>query len=306
MVIVIGSINLDLIATVGRLPKPGETVLGDSFRSAPGGKGANQALAAASAGGKVRMIGAVGKDSFATEATALLASGKVDLSTVAEVHAPTGTALILVSGDGENVIAVVPGANAAVLPGDLAKAHLAKGDIVLLQQEVPLETVAAGLDAARDAKAVSVLNTAPYLAETATLLAKADYVIANETEFDLYAGALKLDGADREARMQAFATQTGRTMIVTLGGDGVVAATPEAVLKVPAMKIEPVDTVGAGDTFCGYFGAALEAGLDLEAALRRASVAASLACLKSGAQPSIPTADEVEQTLMTRNLGGTA
>ena len=306
MVIVIGSINLDLIATVGRLPKPGETVLGDSFRSAPGGKGANQALAAARAGGKVRMIGAVGKDGFAIEATALLKDGKVDLSTVAEVHAPTGTALILVGDDGENVIAVVPGANAAVLPGDLAKAHLAKGDIVLLQQEVPLETVGAGLEGARAAKAVSVLNTAPYLAETAPLLAQADYVIANETEFDLYAGALNLDGANREARMQAFATQTGRTIIVTLGGDGVIAATPEETLTVPALKIEPVDTVGAGDTFCGYFGAALEAGQDLEAALRRASVAASLACLKSGAQPSIPTAEEVEQALKAGVAGGKA
>jgi ribokinase len=141
-----------------------------------------------------------------------------------------------------------------------------------------------------------VLNTAPARDDAAPLLAKADYVIANETEFDLYSKPLKLAG-DRLQRMRDFAARTGRTIVVTLGGEGVVAAGPDGVVSVEAMKITPVDTVGAGDTFCGYFGAALLAGLPLEAALKRASTAASLACLKPGAQPAIPLAQDVDEAL---------
>jgi ribokinase len=297
MIIVIGSINLDLIATVDRLPGPGETVPGSGFSTAPGGKGANQALAAARAGAGVRMVGAVGKDNFAGEALACLRDGKVDLSGIGEVHASTGTALILVGGDGENMIAVVPGANASVLPGDLSKAFVKKGDVVLLQHEIPLETVAAALDMAREAGALSVLNTAPFLAGAANLLAGADYIVANETEFDLYGEALALAGEGRPARMRAFAQKTGRTIIVTLGGEGVAAATAGEFLQVPSLRIVPVDTVGAGDTFCGYLAAGLSAGLPLEQALRRAAAAGALACLKPGAQPAIPLAGEVDAAL---------
>ncbi len=295
MIIVIGSINLDLIANVERLPAAGETLQGTGFATAPGGKGANQALAAVRAGASVRMIGAVGKDSFAAEALALLRAGNVDLTGVIESSASTGTALILVGGNGENMIAVVAGANGAVVPGDLAKARLGKGDIVLLQHEIPLNTVDTALDAAREAGAVSVLNTAPYRDEAATYLAKADYVVANETEFDLNCALLKLGGSDRAERMCAFATKTGHAIVVTLGGDGVLAATPDSFHQVPALKITPVDTVGAGDTFCGYFGAALAAGLPIEQALARAAAAGSLACLKPGAQPAIPLASEVDK-----------
>ncbi len=297
MIIVIGSINLDLIATVERLPAPGETVSGNGFSTAPGGKGANQALAAARAGAKVRMVGAVGKDPFAAQALALLKEGGVDLSAVAEMHASTGIALILVGGAGENVIAVVPGANASVVPGDLAKARLSKGDVVLLQQEIPLETVSAALEAARAAGAVTVLNTAPFRAEAAPFLAKADHIVANETEFNLYAEALALPAGDRPARMRAFAERTGRSVIVTLGGEGVLAAAPDDFMQVPALKIVPIDTVGAGDTFCGYLAAGLSAGLPLEDAVRRAAAAGSLACLKPGAQPAIPSKAEVDAAL---------
>lgn len=296
MITVIGSINLDLIGNVERLPRPGETVSGSAFKTAPGGKGANQALAAARAGAPVRMIGSVGKDSFATDALALLKSGGVDLSSVHESHASTGTALIMVEDAGENVIAVIPGANAAVQPGDFARMEFARGHVMLLQHEIPIATVDAALDAARAAGVISVLNTAPAREDAAPLLAKADYVIANETEFDLYSKPLKLQG-ERLQRMRDFASRTGRTIVVTLGGDGVVAAGPDGIVSVDAMKIVPVDTVGAGDTFCGYFGAALLAGLPLEAALKRASVAASLACLKPGAQPAIPLAKEVDETV---------
>lgn len=297
MIIVIGSINLDLIANVDRLPAPGETVHGSGFATAPGGKGANQALAAARAGATVRMVGAVGKDSFAAEALALLRDGKVDLSGVTETFASTGTALIMVGDDGENIIAVVPGANGSVLPGDLSKAFLRKGDVVLLQHEIPLQTVSAALEAARGAGAVTVLNTAPFSRDAAAFLGKADYVVANETEFDLYAEAMSLKGADRRARMRDFAAQTGRTIVVTLGGDGVLAATPTDFLQVAALKITPVDTVGAGDTFCGYLAAGLSTGLTLEQALTRAAAAGSLACLKPGAQPAIPLAADVEQAM---------
>ncbi|RWB35977.1 ribokinase [Mesorhizobium sp.] len=297
MIIVIGSINLDLIANVDRLPAPGETVRGSGFTTAPGGKGANQALAAARAGAKVHMVGAVGKDNFAAEALALLREGKIDLSGVGETFASTGTALIMVADDGENVIAVVPGANDSVVTGDLSKAFIKKGDVVLLQQEIPLQTVDAALDAARAAGAVTVLNTAPFRGEAAALLGKADYVVANETEFDLYGEALSLSGRDRPARMRDYAGKTGRTIVVTLGGDGVLAATPADLLMLPALKITPVDTVGAGDTFCGYFAAGLSSGLPLDQALTRAAAAGSLACLKPGAQSAIPLAKEVDAAL---------
>ncbi len=297
MITVVGSINLDLIASVDRLPGPGETLRSGGFTTAPGGKGANQALAAARAGGQVRMIGAVGKDSFAGEALACLKEGKVQLAGVREAAAATGIALIFVDGKGENVIVVAPGANDTVLPGDLAKARFEKGEVVLLQHEIPLATVEAAIEAVRAAGGVSVLNTAPFRAEAATFVVMADYVVANETEFDLYADALKLAGGDRTARMADFAARSGRTVIVTLGPDGVVAASPDGQFAVPALKVEPVDTVGAGDTFCGYLGAGLAAGLPLEEALRRAAAAGSLACLKPGAQPSIPHARDVDAAL---------
>lgn len=297
MITIVGSINLDLIAKVDRLPDPGETLRSGGFTTAPGGKGANQALAAARAGGAVRIIGAVGKDGFATEALACLKEGKVDLSGVREAAAATGIALIFVDAKGENVIVVAPGANDTVLPGDLAKAHFAKGEIVLLQHEIPLATVEEAIKAIAAAGGTSVLNTAPFRADAAKLLQMADYVVANETEFDLYADVLKLEGGDRAQRMANFASKTGHTVIVTLGAEGVIAATPEGEIVVPSLKITPVDTVGAGDTFCGYFGAGLDAGMSLEDALRRAAVAGALACLKSGAQPAIPHGKDVDQAL---------
>lgn len=297
MIVVVGSINLDLIARLNRLPAPGETLEGNGFVTAPGGKGANQALAAARAGATVRMIGAVGRDAFAGEALSLLRAGGVDLSGVVETAASTGTALIMVGAGGENMIAVVAGANGAVLPADIAKAGLAAGDTVLLQNEIPLETVEAALDAARAAGATSILNIAPYREEIVAILAKADYVIANETEFDLLCRSLDLVGNDRGSRMRTCAMRTGAAIVVTLGADGVLAATPDSFHSVPALRIEPIDTIGAGDTFCGYLAAGLSHGLDIGQALERAAAAASLACLKQGAQPSIPLTGEVDAAL---------
>ncbi|HUH76622.1 MAG TPA: PfkB family carbohydrate kinase, partial [Devosia sp.] len=155
MITVIGSINLDLIATVGRLPRPGETVPGDGFTTAPGGKGANQALAARRAGARVKMIGAVGTDAFAGQATALLDEGGVDLTAVRASGESTGIAVILVEKAGENVIAIIPGGNGDVAQKDVARAGVAKGDHVVLQLEIPMETVKASLEATQAAGAVS-------------------------------------------------------------------------------------------------------------------------------------------------------
>ncbi|TPK32480.1 ribokinase [Mesorhizobium sp. B2-5-4] len=295
MIVVIGSINLDLIASVDRLPAPGETVPGSAFVTAGGGKGANQALAAARAGAEVCMIGAVGNDSFAGDAMRLLREAGVDLSRIRESDRPTGTALILVDERGENIITVVPGANATVSADDLSPADLPlkQGDLVLLQHEIPLPTVEASLRAARHAGAISVLNTAPFRAEAASFLTRADYVVANETEFDLYSDALELAGGNRAARMRDYVRRFQSNVIVTLGGEGLLCATPHQFFECPALEIEPVDTVGAGDTFCGYLAQSLSAGESLETALTRASTAAALACLSRGAQPSIPHARDV-------------
>lgn len=300
MIVVVGSINLDLIVRLERLPSPGETLPGTGFDKAPGGKGANQALAAARAGAGVRMIGSVGDDAFADEAVSLLRAGGVDLSSVSVSTSPTGTALIFVGADGENMIALVAGANREVHPADLEKAEMKKGDVLLLQQEIPPQTVEAALDMAQDAGVLSVLNIAPYRTESGRCLTKADFIVANETEFDQCCRTIGIEDSDARQRMQSFVSRTGRTIIVTLGPDGVLAATPDNFLEVPAIDIQPVDTVGAGDTFCGYLAAGLSMDLTLENVLARAAAAGSLACLKAGAQPSIPLASEVDAVLSGR------
>ncbi|GAB4360258.1 MAG: ribokinase [Oricola sp.] len=290
MIVVPGSINLDLTARVERLPAPGETVQGPSFATAPGGKGANQALAARRAGADVAVIGAVGADSQAGEALALLAAGGVDLSRVKVAEGvSTGVALIMVDdAGGENMIAVVAGANAMVAPGDVTAVSLQPGDIVLVQSEIPAETVSAAIGHARAAGAVSILNTAPFTSETPALAGQADIVVANETEFDRLAAAWSLPEGGRDARMAGFARKTGRALVVTLGAGGAAAVTPEGEFRVAAPQIEPLDTVGAGDTFCGYLAAGLAEGMSWPDALGLAVRAGAAACLKPGAQPAIP------------------
>jgi ribokinase len=294
LITVLGSTNLDLIGTVSRIPKPGETVPGDRFSMAAGGKGANQALAARRAGAEVRMFAAAGSDSFADEALRLLRADGVDLSRVRTVDGPTGIAMISVDPEGENVIAILPGANGTMSPADAdtALAGLGIGSVLMLQQEIPQAATERALELAKAQGVVSILNTAPFLPTTASVAERASIVIANETEFELLTGA----GLDRlDAAMADWARAQNQTVIVTLGGEGARAATPEGSFSVPALKVEPVDTVGAGDTFCGYLAAGLDRGLGLEEAMRRAAVAASLACLKPGAQPAVPFADEVKR-----------
>lgn len=299
MITVFGSINMDLIATTQRLPKPGETVAGNGFSTAAGGKGANQALAARRAGRSVTMAGAVGHDGFSDEALALLKDAGTDLKSVKRADQPTGTAIILVGGDGENMIAVVPGANGTVTAQDADQAvgAMSKGDTLMLQLEIPVAAVEQALAAARAKGVTTVLNLAPLIGDAARLGRLADIVIANETEFELLAGQENMSAEDREAALKRLNAETGQTLIVTLGGDGVVAIRDGVISRAKGLKIEPVDTVGAGDTFCGYFAASLDEGLDFEPALRRAAVAGSLACLKAGAQPSIPSREDVANKL---------
>ncbi|TWD55552.1 ribokinase [Agrobacterium vitis] len=299
MITVFGSINMDLIATTTRLPKPGETVAGTGFATAAGGKGANQALAACRAGAQVKMAGAVGKDGFANDAVALLKDGGADLSLVKSVEAPTGTALILVEADGENMIAVVPGANGTLTSADASNAlkGMSTTDTLMLQLEIPAEAVETALHEARAAGIRTVINIAPLTDEAARLGKMADIVIANETEFERLAGESGMGNAEREAAMQRLHGETGQTLIVTLGAEGVMALHEGKLYRASGLTIEPVDTVGAGDTFCGYFTASLDAGLGFEDALKRAAIAGSLACLKPGAQPAIPMASDVAEKL---------
>jgi len=294
MIVIFGSINLDLIGKVSRIPKPGETVPGTDFATAAGGKGANQALAARRAGAAVKLIGAAGKDSMGDQALALLRDGGVDLSEVKRLDLPQGVAMIFVDEAGENVIGILPGANAEVTIEDAERTlgGLTSSDLLVVQQEIGAGATIRALSMARERGARSILNTAPFLPTTREAARRADIVVANETEFALLAG----DG-DLDEKMRDYVAATGRTIIVTLGPDGARAATPDASFNVPALKVVPVDTVGAGDTFVGYLAAGLGAGLDLEAAMRRAAVAASLACLKPGAQPAIPQPAEVDAAL---------
>ncbi len=299
MITVIGSINLDLTANASRLPVPGETVGGSDFATAAGGKGANQAVAVLRAGAPMRMVGAVGDDAFAAGALAELTRDGADLSGVRKLTGASGIAVILVGGDGENMIVVVPGANALVdeTMARTAVAALQKGDVIVLQQEIPAATNAAALDAARAAGVTSVFNTAPFTKDSASLSEKADIVVANETEFALLIGR-EVAGKALTDAVISLAKAKSQTIIVTLGGDGAVAATKSGeLLLAAAPRITPVDTVGAGDTFCGYLAAALGAGDNLQTALERAAMAGALACLKPGAQPAIPYASEVDAAL---------
>lgn len=297
VITVFGSINLDLIGSVDRLPRPGETVLGGAFHTAPGGKGANQALAANRAGAAVRMIGAVGRDGHAEAALSLLREGNVDLSGVKPTEKPTGVALILVNRVGENVIAVMPGANGEVTSADASKLNPGAGEVLLLQLEVPVDAIVSAARRARTGGALVILNFAPFREDALPLADVVTHLVLNETECELLAGALGVPGGDMEARARALSERTGATVVVTLGKAGAIAIESGRSLSVPALSVDPVDTVGAGDTFCGYFAAALGEGKPLADALRLAAGAGSLACTKPGAQPSIPLRRDVEAAI---------
>ncbi len=299
MITVLGSINMDLIATVDRLPDPGETVGGRTFSTAAGGKGANQALAARRAGASVRMCGAVGRDNFAEPALAHLTEAGVGLSEVRKVDGSTGTALILVESSGENMIAVIPAANGTISDGDADNsiAVMSGGDYLLMQLEIPAPAIRTAMRDARRRGVITVLNIAPLTDDAVELAAGADIVIANETEFERLAGGKVMQGAERDQARLDMHAKSGQTIIVTLGADGVVAAREGSLHRAAGLDIEPVDTVGAGDTFCGYLAADLDRGHGFETALKRAAIAGSLACLNPGAQPAIPLGRDVNEAV---------
>ena len=268
-VVVVGSVNLDLVARVSRLPGGGDTVRASGYRRVPGGKGANQALAARRLGAEVALVAAVGRDGEAGEALALLAADGVDLSRVRAVpDAPTGVALITVDDAGENMIVVVPGANGRLA---LAAGDLDGADAVLCQLEVPPETVAAAA-AQAPADALFCLNTAPAGPVPTSALDRADLVVANRAEH------AEVDGLDR-----------ARLVAVTAGAEGAVllAAGQEVTRAVPP-PVVAVDGTGAGDAFTAALVVGLLSGLDRAAALRRACVAGAAAASRPGAQPALP------------------
>ena len=297
MITILGSINLDLIGTVERLPRPGETVSGGAFATAPGGKGANQALAARRAGAQVRMIGAVGRDPFADPALSLLQAGGVDLAQLRQVEGPTGVALILVDGNGENVIAVMPGANGTVDAAAAAELDFTPEDVLLLQLEVPVPAIAVAANRAKELGARVLLNFAPFHAGALPLLPHVSHLIVNESECALIAEAAGLAAGSVEEQAVGLAQTFGLTVIATLGRDGVLAVEQGSTIRAEALPVRAVDTVGAGDTFCGYLAAGLSEGLALDAAMSLSAAAASLACTRSGAQPAIPLRAEVERAL---------
>ncbi len=292
MISVLGSINMDLVALSERLPSHGETVRGRSFATFAGGKGANQALAAGLSGSSVRMIGAVGEDSFADDSLAMLRVSNIDLSSVKTVPHPTGVAMVLVDDTGENMISIVPGANDAVDPeaAALALEGMSANDFLMLQLEIPAETVEFALKAARVNGVTTVLNTAPFTSDARRLAAMADIIILNETEFDLLVGTGPLSAPERLEELRKLHENGGQTIIVTLGKDGGVAMHHGEMFRTESIDIQPVDTVGAGDTFCGYLVSGISLGLDFAAAMSRAAVAGSITCLSKGAQASIPKA----------------
>ena len=294
MIVVFGSINIDLVVRAAKIPAPGETVLGLDYVPIPGGKGANQALAARRAGADVAMVGAYGHDSFADRALELLRAGGVDLSASRAVEAPTGAAFIVVDDSGENAIVVASGANARASAAQLASVTFGAGDILLLQRETPeREVEAAALEAKRRGAKV-MLNSAPAGAPSKTLLGALDLLCVNEHEAETLGRALGVVAAGPETTAEAIHRAYGLDVIVTLGASGAVAFHRGRRLAAPAPQVSVVDTTGAGDTFVGAFAASLDRGDGFERALRRGLVAGSLACTKPGAQPSMPTVKEID------------
>ena len=299
MVVVFGSINLDLVTRVPRMPSPGETLIGSGFASYPGGKGANQALAAARAGAVVQMYGAVGRDAAASSALALLRAGSVDLAGVHAVDAPTGCATILVDDTGENAIVVVPGANEKVDPDAVPDAVLTPGAVLLLQQEVPPSANAALAARAARAGTRIVLNAAPARPLNRELLAMLATLIVNENEAAALGPLFGWPGEAGAFASAAAAAIDGLEVVVTLGTAGAISVRGHDRIHVPAPNVQVIDTTGAGDAFVGAFAAALDAGDDRPKALSIAVASGSLACAMHGAQPSLPTRDAIDALLLS-------
>ena len=292
-IVVVGSLNLDFVVPVPHHPAPGDTVLGGDHRRHCGGKGANQAVAAARLGRSVAMIGRVGDDDSGRTLTSALEADGVDIAHVrVDPDAPTGIALIAVDRSGENAIVVSPGANARLTPSDVSEAPpLAHASVVLMQLEVPLDSVARAAEAA---SGTVVLNPAPARALPPELLHSVDVLVPNRGELAALTGGSEprdLDAVIASARL----LEGPSAVVVTLGAEGAALVTPEDALHLPAFDVEAVDTTGAGDAFCGALADALVRGEDLPAAARWATATAACSVTRAGAQDSLPMRSEVEQ-----------
>jgi ribokinase len=293
MIVVFGSINIDLV-TRAKIPAPGETTLGDDYVAIPGGKGANQALAARRAGAEVALVGACGADGFAAPALALLKQAGVDLSATREVAKPTGAAFIVVDPSGENAIVVAAGANGQARAAQLEGLAFGAGDMLLLQRETPEAEVEAAALFARRRGAKVMLNLAPAGVPSAALIGALDYLCMNEHEAATLGEAAGVATRDPEGIAAELARRHKLATIVTLGAAGAVGFSGGERFAAAAPKVAAIDTTAAGDAFVGAFAAALDRGLTFGEAMRRGVAAGSLACARRGAQTSLPSAAEIE------------
>ncbi|MGS0737863.1 ribokinase [Pseudomonas sp. GG8] len=297
-VVVVGSLNMDLVTRAERLPRAGETLAGDSFAIVPGGKGANQAVAAARLGASVAMIGCVGDDAYGEQLRAGLLVERIDCQAVTTVtDVSSGVALIVVDASSQNAIVIVAGGNGRLSPDIVAAfdAKLAEADVIICQLEVPMDTVAYALKRGRELGKIVILNPAPASAPLpADWYSLIDYLIPNESE----AAALSGLPVDSLASAEAAATRllaAGATkVIITLGAQGSLFADGQHVEHFPAPRVQAVDTTAAGDTFVGGFAAALAQGKSEVEAIRFGQIAGALSVTRAGAQPSIPTLNDVQ------------
>ena len=302
-ILVIGSLNMDLIVRTPRLPAPGETILGTTFSTASGGKGANQAVAAAKLGAPVKMIGRVGADDFGKTLRANQSAVGVDTQYITQdTEAATGIASIWVDDNGQNSIIVAPGANARVARNDIDAAAIAfeNARVVVAQLEIPLDTVMYAFQCARKNNCLTILNPAPAQPLTRKILELADVVIPNETETAQLTG-IRVDNFDSaQNAAHALREMGARRVVITLGAQGALYADENARAQhIASFAIQAVDTTAAGDAFVGALAAALARKKDWMTSLREASAAGALAATKLGAQPSLPTRAELNAFLNT-------
>lgn len=292
-ILVVGSLNMDLVVTAPRHPEIGETIIGNDFHTYPGGKGANQAVAAARLGSPVKMIGRLGADSFGGLLRDNLAANGVETAYIGtDAEHPTGVALITVGADGDNTIVVVSGANGRLCAADIQAAEPAFTDaaLLLMQLEVPLDAIEAAIRLAKAHEVKIVLNPAPARELPRSLLADVDFLIPNQTELCLLSGMDSID-----ASLGMLLNLGVRNLIVTLGEDGAILATPQRQYSVKAFRVEAVDTTAAGDAFVGAFAVALSEGKDLQEAVLWGNAAGALAVTKAGAQPSLPARRDLDE-----------
>lgn len=293
-ILVVGSLNADLVMHAARLPRPGETVIGASFHIAAGGKGANQAVAAARLGAPVAMLGRVGNDAFASLVRDELVSAGVNVDALlVDRETATGTAQIVVDADGRNAIVVASGANACVDVSNVTRAAAWDGaTLVVLQLEIPLVAVAAAVATARTRGVPVILNAAPAQCLPDDLWHAVDWLVANEVEAEQLSGEA-IRSVDDAMRVATALHRSRQRVVITLGGNGAVLVGEAPPLHLPAPTVDVVDTTAAGDAFVGALAAALHSGASDADAVRAAVIAGSLACTKLGAIPSLPTTDDI-------------